>query len=100
LVAISKAGIGASASCWTRCNSMSKMCSMYKVVQIWPGQTVTCLHTNSPGHIWTTLYIAFVSCFYPRCQVNVCHYTEQDRQYMYDVTLRRVHETTVAMEEQ
>ena len=29
----------------------------YKVVQIWPGQTVTCLHTNSPGHIWTTLYI-------------------------------------------
>ena len=30
---------------------------LYKVVQIWPGQTVTCLHTNSPGHIWTTLYI-------------------------------------------
>ena len=28
----------------------------YKVVQIWPGQTVTCLHTNRPGHIWTTLY--------------------------------------------
>jgi hypothetical protein len=28
----------------------------YKVVQIWPGQIVTCLHTNSPGHIWTTLY--------------------------------------------
>jgi hypothetical protein len=28
----------------------------YKVVKIWPGQTVTCLHTNSPGHIWTTLY--------------------------------------------
>ena len=26
----------------------------YKVVQIW--QTVTCLLTNSPGHIWTTLY--------------------------------------------
>ena len=26
------------------------------MVQIWPGQTVTCLHTNSPGHIWTTLY--------------------------------------------
>jgi hypothetical protein len=25
-------------------------------VQIWPGQTVTCLHTNHPGHIWTTLY--------------------------------------------
>ena len=31
--------------------------SLYKVVQIWLGQTVTCLHTNSPGHIWTTLYI-------------------------------------------
>jgi hypothetical protein len=30
---------------------------LYKVVQIWPGQTVTCLHTNSPGHIWTTLYM-------------------------------------------
>jgi hypothetical protein len=30
----------------------------YKVVQIWPGQTVTCLHTSSPGHIWTTLYVA------------------------------------------
>jgi hypothetical protein len=28
----------------------------YRVVQIWPGQTVTCLHTNSPGHVWTTLY--------------------------------------------
>ena len=34
------------------------MCvSLYKVVQIWPGQTVTCLHTNRPGHIWTTLYL-------------------------------------------
>ena len=32
------------------------MSSYYKVVQIWPGQTVTCLHANSPGHIWTTLY--------------------------------------------
>jgi hypothetical protein len=29
----------------------------YKVAQIWPGQIVTCLHTNSPGHIWTILYI-------------------------------------------
>ena len=37
----------------------------YKVVQIWPGQTVTCLHTNSPGHIWTTLYFpgSFVDIF-------------------------------------
>ena len=32
----------------------------YKVVQIWPGQTVTCLHTISPGHIWTTLYIRII----------------------------------------
>jgi hypothetical protein len=24
---------------------------LYKVVQIRPGQTVTCLHTNTPGHI-------------------------------------------------
>jgi hypothetical protein len=31
--------------------------SKYKVVQIWQGQTVTCLHTVSPGHIWTTLYV-------------------------------------------
>jgi hypothetical protein len=30
--------------------------TIYKVVQIWPEQTVTCLHTNSHGHIWTTLY--------------------------------------------
>jgi hypothetical protein len=30
---------------------------IYKVVQIWPAQTVTCLHTNGPGNIWTTLYI-------------------------------------------
>jgi hypothetical protein len=30
--------------------------SLYKVVQIWPGQTVTYLHTNRPSHIWTTLY--------------------------------------------
>jgi hypothetical protein len=32
-------------------------CLNYKVVQIWPGQTVACLHTISHGHIWTTLYI-------------------------------------------
>jgi hypothetical protein len=32
--------------------------SLYKVVQIWSGQTVTCLHTNRPGHIWTTLYFS------------------------------------------
>jgi hypothetical protein len=31
-----------------------------KAGQIWPVQTVTCLHTNSPGHIWTTLYKNFL----------------------------------------
>jgi hypothetical protein len=35
----------------------SKYYEIYKVVQIWPGQTVICLHTNSPGHIWTNLYV-------------------------------------------
>jgi hypothetical protein len=46
---------------WNRCNiSVLQLLAVshnYKVVQIWPGQTVTCLHTYSPGHIWTTLYI-------------------------------------------
>jgi hypothetical protein len=28
----------------------------YKVVQIFPGQTVSCFHTNSPRHICTTMY--------------------------------------------
>jgi hypothetical protein len=31
--------------------NQSKSSYRYKVVQIRPGQTVTCLHTNSPGHI-------------------------------------------------
>jgi hypothetical protein len=35
----------------------SAQCYLYKVVQILPGQTLTCLQTNRPGHIWTTLYI-------------------------------------------
>ena len=39
---------------------------MYKVVQIWPGQTVTCLHTNRPGHIWTTLYVCKYVCMFHR----------------------------------
>jgi hypothetical protein len=43
----------------------------YKVVQIWPGQTVTCLHTNSPGHIWTTLYYMF-ACVRRRVRACVC----------------------------
>jgi hypothetical protein len=29
----------------------------YKVIQIWLEQTVTCLHTNRPGYIWTTLFV-------------------------------------------
>jgi hypothetical protein len=37
--------------------------SIYKVVQIWPGQTVTCLHTNRPGQ-----YI-YIYC-YQFCEVN------------------------------
>jgi hypothetical protein len=41
------------------CLNTTKRVNVYKVVQIWPGQTVTCLHTISPGHIWTTLYIIF-----------------------------------------
>jgi hypothetical protein len=42
---------------WHSRLSVKRMYS-YKVVQIWPGQTVTCLHTISPGHIWTTLYLS------------------------------------------
>jgi hypothetical protein len=38
------------------CRSWMHYFQLYKVVQIWPGQTVTCLHTNRPGHIWITLY--------------------------------------------
>jgi hypothetical protein len=39
----------------TRCLKSYFKIGKYKVVQIWQGQTVTCLHTNNPGHIWTTL---------------------------------------------
>jgi hypothetical protein len=35
---------------------------IYKVVQIWLGQTVTYLHTDRPGHIWTTLYTFMWAC--------------------------------------
>jgi hypothetical protein len=44
----------------------AKARSIYKVVQIWPGQSETCLHTNSPGHIWTTLYIPYDN---PACSI-------------------------------
>jgi len=36
--------------------SLTRLCNIYKVVQIWPGLISPDLHTNSPGHIWTTLY--------------------------------------------
>jgi hypothetical protein len=42
------------------CTVLTPCVEIYKVVYIWPGQTVTCLHTISPGHIWTTLYISNV----------------------------------------
>jgi hypothetical protein len=42
---------------WITCETPTpSIFHIHKVVQIWPGQTVTCLHTNRPGHIWTTLY--------------------------------------------
>jgi hypothetical protein len=43
---------------------------MYKVVQIWSGQTVTCLHTNRPGHIWTTLYNNLINVHYIGLRTN------------------------------
>ena len=54
------------AACLSSCNAGLISCyiglsfevlgSLHKVVQIWPGQTVTCLRTISPGHIWTTFH--------------------------------------------
>ena len=44
------------------------------MVQIWPGQTLTCLHTNSPGHIWTTLYIRLLRLALTPCCPD-CHYS-------------------------
>jgi hypothetical protein len=50
-----------------------------KVVQIWPGKTVTCLHTSRPGHIWITLYIEKIAvndqgvigfCLNRRCKLS------------------------------
>jgi hypothetical protein len=54
-----------------RLNHYATTSPMYKVVQIWPGQTVTCLHTNSPGHIRTTLY-------YMHCLYFLCNYVSQN----------------------
>ena len=46
------------------------------MVQVWLGQTVTCWHTNSPGHIWATLYtIMFAfSSFYGGSLLMACLY--------------------------
>jgi hypothetical protein len=52
---------------------------MYKVVQIWPGQTVTCLHTNSPGHIWAILYLKNLLCTLMLGN-SVWHFWEKKRQ--------------------
>ena len=43
----------------SNCTDLKKTVLNYKVVQLWPGQPVTCLHTISCGHIWTTLYYAY-----------------------------------------
>ena len=51
---------------------------MYKVVQIWPGQTVTCLHTYSPGHIWTTLYVLVFS---TTLIWNITHFNKNAARY-------------------
>jgi hypothetical protein len=57
-------------------NSISSL-SICKVVQIWPGQTVTCLHTISPGHIWTTLYFQCDFVLRPsvRFSLQFCYYS-------------------------
>jgi hypothetical protein len=47
---------------------------IYKVVQIWPGQTVTCLRTISPGHIWTTWYIHSSNCSKPCSPISSLHF--------------------------
>jgi hypothetical protein len=65
----------------------------YTVVQIWPGQTVTCLHTNSPGHIWTTLYFfpcnsvldAFCPIFYHIFLLFVIRYSWPNQLSLWDL---------------
>jgi hypothetical protein len=54
-------------------------CHIYKVVQIWPGQTVTYLHTNSPGHIWTTLYkeVLFPEALSGHARLRTCGQTHR-----------------------
>jgi hypothetical protein len=52
--------------CFFLCNRIVFL--LYKVVQIWPEQIVTCLHTVSPGRIWTTLYLCSCTGFI----IDVC----------------------------
>jgi hypothetical protein len=42
---------------------------MYKVVQIWPGQTVTCLHTNRPRS-----YLNHLVLFPSHFEMNACRW--------------------------
>ena len=57
------------------------------VVQIWPGQTVTCLHTDSSGHIWTTLYMDQLRDRIPHTKItkkfdiSICPRTPSFRRY-------------------
>jgi hypothetical protein len=60
---------------WNYCCRGKATSIRYKVVQIWPGQTVTCLHTNSPGHIWTTLYFSVSVCVWARVAVLIQYET-------------------------
>ena len=67
---------------------------MYKVVQIWPGQTVTCLHTNRPGHIWTTLYVCMhsnMSVFQRRMNCSVVSIGFYLQPYHWQRTVSRRH---------
>jgi hypothetical protein len=82
----------------------------YKVVQIWPGQTVTCLHTSSPGHIWTTLYTLWLKWWVSqgwRSGVCVCHFGIEERNLrllrvpsfvvMYGINIYEKHSTEIKM---
>jgi hypothetical protein len=43
------------------------------LVLLVPGQTVTCLHTNRPGHIWTTLYLLLFHCSNGFLKASQCY---------------------------
>jgi hypothetical protein len=65
---------------------------MYKVVHIWPGQTVTCWHTISPGHIWTTLYVLITT-----VDRNIFHWSSCDMQIKLTAVALRRHEGDVLL---